>query len=65
MRIEHTLDVCEIVFNEPIPSGIESELWTFDFSTFEEFVDAVEQGDDFSALIVKTADESSVYWAEA
>lgn len=57
--------VCEFVFPRSDSSGTEWEIWSFDYPTFEQFVDSVEQHDDFAALTAKVPDWSDAYWEEA
>lgn len=41
------------------------DLWSYDFPTFERFVDAVEQQPEFQVLVVQRPLRSYVYWEEA
>jgi hypothetical protein len=41
------------------------EYWSFDYETFEAFVDAVEQDAVIARLFVKEADHAKVYWMKA
>jgi hypothetical protein len=43
----------------------EWSVWSFDHSTFDRFVDVVEQNDEFARLMVKRPTWSSVYWIDA
>jgi hypothetical protein len=42
-----------------------ADQWSFDYSTFDRFVDAVEQEPLFQDLIVTRPVRSAVYWEEA
>jgi hypothetical protein len=57
--------VCEFVFSKarhPVPAW---DRWSFDYASFERFVDIVEQEPVFQDLIVTQPLRSAVYWEEA
>ena len=57
--------VCEFVFSKarhPVPAW---DRWSFDYASFERFVDIVEQEPVFQDLIVMQPLRSAVYWEEA
>ncbi len=57
--------VCELIYAAPPASATEFEAWTFDSSTFEHFVDLVEQHPGFADLIARRPVRSTVYWEDA
>jgi hypothetical protein len=57
--------VCEFTF-APIRHRARSvDHWSFDYSTFDRFVDAVEQEPVFQDLVVTRPLRSAVFWEEA
>ncbi len=57
--------VCEMVFPPGAASGPEWDFWSFDYSSFERFVDRVEQHPAFVDLMPRRPEWSDVYWKEA
>ena len=57
--------VCEFRFAEGPASHSGTAYWSFDYATFERFVDAVEQDPVVATLFVTKPAESRVYWEEA
>jgi hypothetical protein len=57
--------VCELVFPQGGRPLRDQEYWSFDFPSFERFVDVVEQAPDFQELLGRVAARSDVYLAEA
>ena len=57
--------VCELTFSEPNVRAASFEFWTFDYGTFERFVDVVEQTPAFAELMVRRPTRSAVYWEDA
>ena len=56
--------VCEFTFPWSERSVSSWDRWSFDYATFERFVDIVEQEPDFQDLIVTRPLRSAVYWEE-
>ncbi len=56
--------VCEFVFAPRRHRPLEWREWSFDHSTFERFVDAVEQYPHFADLLVTRPLRTDVYWEE-
>ena len=56
--------VMEFNYNLTRADPGEWEIWTFDHSTLERFIDTVEQHDEFAQLVVKRPAWSAVYWQE-
>ena len=56
--------VCEFTFPSKQRSAPSWDRWSFDYATFERFVDIVEQEPDFQDLIVTRPLHSAVYWEE-
>ena len=56
--------VCDLVFDGTGLLVPNRELWTFDFGTFERFVDTVERDDIFGELIVRRPIRTGVYWLD-
>ena len=57
--------VCELTYTNPPATATNFEAWSFDSSTFEHFVDLVEQHPGFADLIARRPDRSAVHWEEA
>jgi hypothetical protein len=57
--------VCELLVAPQGQFMPEVELWSFDYSSFEQFVDGVEQDPRFSDLAACSGLQSDVYWEEA
>ena len=60
-----------VVLEFEYPSGAapdrlrEWEFWSFDYTTFDRFVDCVEQHEEFSHLMLQRPKRTRVYWQEA
>jgi hypothetical protein len=57
--------VCELTFAAPKVPVSAFECWSFDYRTFEHFVDVVEQAPIFGELMVQRPTRSAVYWEHA
>ena len=57
--------VCEFIFPSTADRPAAADQWSFDYSTFDRFVDVVEQEPLFQDLIVTRPLRSAVYWEEA
>jgi len=57
--------VCELTFSQPSVPVAPFEFWSFDYGTFERFVDVVEQTPVFADLMVRRPTRSAVYWEAA
>ena len=57
--------VCELAFSAPNVRAAPFAFWSFDYGTFERFVDAVEQTPVFAELMVRRPTRSAVYWEDA
>lgn len=56
--------VCELAFEDPPATATDFEVWSFDYGTFERFVDLVESHPGFADLMARRPVRSSVYWEE-
>jgi hypothetical protein len=54
--------VCELTFAQTAEHVAEWDAWSFDYPTFERFVNAVEEHPVFQELIVRRPLASTVYW---
>jgi hypothetical protein len=57
--------VCELTFVEPDVRVSPFAFWSFDYGTFERFVDVVEQTPAFADLMARRPARSAVYWQDA
>ena len=57
--------VWELTFNSSVVEGTEEEIWSLDFPSFDDFVDAVEQNEMIAPLLTKEASDGKVYWEAA
>ena len=57
--------VCEFTFRWRARSAAVWDRWSFDYGSFERFVDTVEQEPVFQDLIVTPPVRSAVYWEDA
>ena len=57
--------VCEFAFDASLRPVEDWGEWSFDHSTFERFVDAVEQHPHFADLVTERSRFSRVYWKDA
>ena len=57
--------VVELTFEEADSSGPDREFWSFDFGSFERFVDVVEQTPALTDRFLRAPVRSAVYWQEA
>ena len=55
-------DLCYAAQSAPTPTP---EYWSFDYATFDRFVDVVEQDPMIAALFLQRPLSSQVYWEEA
>lgn len=56
--------VCEFVFPPRDRAPVDWDAWSFDFPTFERFVDLVEQHPAFAAVLTERPIATDVYWEE-
>jgi hypothetical protein len=54
--------VWELTFDPGRGDGKELEIWSLDFRSFDDFVDAVEQNDVIAPLLSREATSGMVYW---
>ena len=57
--------VCEFSFSNAPASATTFEAWSFDWRSFERFVDVVEAHPGFADLVGRRPVASTVYWEEA
>jgi len=57
--------VCELSFAVRARAPADWEAWSFDYASFERFVDVVEQHPDFADLVVQQPIATDVYWRSA
>jgi hypothetical protein len=57
--------VCELTLSEPNVRVSPFAFWSFDYGTFERFVDVVEQTPPFADLMARRPVRSAVYWEDA
>jgi hypothetical protein len=57
--------VCELTFSAPPATVTDFEAWSFEYGTFEHFVDLVEGEPGFADLIARRPTRSAVYWEDA
>jgi hypothetical protein len=57
--------ICELDFASPVRRPSDWEVWSFDHSSFDRFVDAVEQHGAFADLLVDKPTSTDVYWEDA
>lgn len=57
--------VMSFTFNDRHPDGDFHEFWSFEYRSFERFVDAVEQTPDIADLLVQRPTRSVVRWEDA
>ena len=57
--------VCELTFSAPEIPVTPFAFWSFDYGTFERFVDVVEQTPAVADLMVRRPIRSAVYWEDA
>jgi hypothetical protein len=57
--------VCELTFVDPQLRVPNVQFWSFDYGSFERFVDVVEQTPAFADLMARRPVSSSVYWLDA
>lgn len=57
--------VCELSFSDAPANATPFEAWSFDWRTFERFVDIVEADPGFADLVGRRPVASAVYWEEA
>jgi hypothetical protein len=57
--------VVELTFDDQGMSGPDLEFWSFDYGSFERFVDVVEQTPAIADLLTQAPRSSEVYWEDA
>jgi hypothetical protein len=57
--------VCEMIYPPNVAERPDWEFWTFDYSTFERFIDIVESHSPFTHLMLRWPGSSAVYWEDA
>jgi hypothetical protein len=57
--------VWELTFPKRHPDDVEEVLWSLDYQSFDDFVDAVEQNEHIADLLKADAVAGSVYWESA
>jgi hypothetical protein len=54
-----------LTFPKRHPDDVEEVLWSLDYQSFDDFVDAVEQNEHIADLLKADAVAGSVYWESA
>jgi len=57
--------VCDFCYPSRSAATLTSEYWSFDYATFERFVDVVEQDPVIAELFLQRPVSSQLYWQEA
>ena len=57
--------VWELRFKPSGPVIEEEDIWTFDFRSFDDFVDAVEQHETIAPLLAREVSSGEIYWEAA
>jgi len=57
--------VVELTFDDQDGSGPDQEFWSFDYGSFERFVDVVEQTPEIADRFTQAPRSSEVYWEDA
>lgn len=57
--------VVELTFDDPGSPGPDQEFWSFDYGSFERFVDVVEQTPEIADRFTQVPRGSKVYWEDS